>query len=286
LKLTEFLLRLKFEPTIGYIKMLQVVTMLGCPAELERADLLALDLPAAGRNHVLHAFASHEFARKVAQVRAQCEVIGIGDALYPDQLRQIYRPPLLLFARGNTALLKEKITVIVGARYPTKYSQEVLGKLVPNLVQDKWVIASGLARGVDAEAHQAALAAQGLTIAVIGNGLNYFYPSQNRHLQQKIARTGLVLSEYLPDTPPRPYFFPARNRILAGLSQNVIVTEAKEKSGSLITANLALQENRNIFAVPGPVSSTLSRGPNLLIAAGATPLVDYELPACDLNFDI
>jgi DNA processing protein len=105
-------------------------------------------------------------------------------------------------------------------------------------------------------------------------------------LQQKIARTGLVLSEYLPDTPPRPYFFPARNRILAGLSQNVIVTEAKEKSGSLITANLALQENRNIFAVPGPVSSTLSRGPNLLIAAGATPLVDYELPACDLNFDI
>lgn len=286
MKLTEFLLRLKFEPTIGYVKMLQVVTLLGCPAEVERIDLLQLDLPSAGRNHVLHAFASHEFARKVAQVQAQCTVIGIGDDLYPDQLRQIYRPPLLLFARGQLQLLRRKITVIVGARYPTAYSEQVLDQLVPNLVKEEWVIASGLARGVDAAAHQAALAAKGATIAVIGNGLNYFYPSQNRHLQQTISQQGLVLSEYLPDTPPRPYFFPARNRILAGLSQNVIVTEAKEKSGSLITANLALQENRNIFAVPGPVSSALSRGPNLLIAAGATPLVDYQLPISDLAFDI
>jgi DNA processing protein len=286
LKLTEFLLRLKFEPTIGYVKMLQVVTLLGCPAEVERTDLLKLTLPSEGRNHILHAFASHEFSHKVAQVQAQCTVIGIGDDLYPNQLRQIYRPPLLLFARGQLPLLRQKITTIVGARYPTAYSEQVIGQLVPNLVKEDWVIASGLARGVDAAAHRAALTAQGATIAVIGNGLNYFYPSQNRHLQQTICQKGLLLSEYLPDTPPRPYFFPARNRILAGLSQNVIVTEAKEKSGSLITANLALQENRNIFAVPGPVSSSLSRGPNLLIAAGATPLVDYQLPISDLTFDI
>lgn len=286
MKLTEFLLRLKFEPTIGYVKMLQIVTLLGCPAEVERQDLLQLALPIAGRNHVLHAFASHDFARKVAQVQAQCSVIGVGDDLYPDQLRQIYRPPLLLFARGRLELLQKRITVIVGARYPTAYSDRVLQRLVPNLVAENWVIASGLARGVDAAAHRAALAANGATIAVIGNGLNYFYPSQNRSLQQSIGQRGLVLSEYLPDTPPRPYFFPARNRILAGLSQNVIVTEAKERSGSLITANLALQENRNIFAVPGPVSSALSRGPNLLIAAGATPLVDYQLPLSDLTLDI
>lgn len=277
MKLTEFLLRLKFEPTIGYLKTLRLVAQLGCPTELSRRDLLNLSLGRAERNHLLHAFGSHSFAHKVRQVAAQCTVIGISDEAYPAQLREIYQPPLLLFARGNLSLLRQKITVIVGARYPTAYSHQVIRQLVPNLVKDHWAIASGLARGVDGTAHRAALAAGGQTIAVIGNGLNYFYPAENQQLQRKIAQKGLLLSEYLPDTPPRRWRFPERNRILAGLSQNVIVTEAREHSGSLITANLALQENRNIFAVPGPVSSALSRGPNLLIAAGATPVVDYQL---------
>ena len=116
----------------------------------------------------------------------------------------------------------------------------------------------------------------GKTIAVVGNGLNYSYPKENVDLQNQIKQKGLIISEYLPDTPPRPYRFPERNRILAGLSKSIIVTEAREKSGSLITVSLALQENRDIYAVPGPITSSLSAGPNQLIEAGAMPIVDFK----------
>lgn len=148
--------------------------------------------------------------------------------------------------------------------------------MVPNIVRTGQVVASGLAKGVDALAHKAALFNQGETIAVVGNGLNFSYPMQNSALQEEIIQKGLLVSEYLPDTPPRPYRFPERNRILAGLSQSVIITEAKEKSGSLITASLAMQENRDVYAVPGPITNTLSAGPNQLIEDGATPIVDFK----------
>ena len=126
-------------------------------------------------------------------------------------------------------------------------------------------------------AHKAALKFNGQTIAVVGNGLNHFYPQINQHVQKEIAQKGLLVSEYLPDTPPRPYRFPQRNRILAGIAESVIVTEAKQKSGSLITANIALQENRDIYALPGPITSELSQGPNKLIQAGAYPITDFDL---------
>ena len=174
------------------------------------------------------------------------------------------------------SLLKKDIVTIVGSRYPTRYSRDVINRLVPNLLDQNKVIASGLARGVDALAHEATLKNEGRTIAVVGNGLNHSYPTENYSLQEQIKNNGLIISEYLPDTPPRPYRFPERNRILAGLSESIIVTEAKEKSGSLITASLGLQENRDIYAVPGPITSKLSAGPNQLIEAGATPIVDFK----------
>ena len=166
------------------------------------------------------------------------------------------------------------MTVIAGTRQPTGYSQEILDRIIPWLVKQDIVVATGLAHGVESWASRLVLKGQGRPLAVVGNGLNYIYPAENRNLQRAIAQKGLVISEYLPDTPPQPFRFPERDRLLAGLSENVIVTEAGERSGSLITANLALQENRNIFAVPGPIFSERSRGTNKLIAAGATPLVE------------
>ncbi|MBP2057995.1 DNA processing protein [Lactobacillus colini] len=273
----EFYLRLKLKKGIGYQGMQKVMTELGNRQKINRLDIEKINLPLNLKQKVLEAFNNEEITLWVKQILNQCHVITIFDKIYPNQLKECYRSPLILFARGDLKLLTRKITVIVGSRTPTFYSRKVLRKLIPNLIKEGYVIASGLAKGVDAIAHQETLKANGKTIAVIGNGLNHFYPKQNQMLQEEIIKRGLVLSEYLPDTPPMPFRFPERNRILAGLSENVIVSEAKEKSGSLITANIALEENRNIFAVPGPIDSELSKGPNYLIAAGAQPIVNYDL---------
>lgn len=273
---TDFMLRLKLQPGIGYVKMLQIA----CKIDVDEIDLVqlnALDLPYELRQACIKAFLDETAELLIDKIKKQCQVISFFDQEYPSKLRQIYRPPLILFARGDISLLKKEIVTIVGSRMATNYSQTVLTKLVPNLVKDQIVVASGLAKGVDAIAHRATLDSGGKTIAVVGNGLNYYYPSQNESLQKKIIQQGLVISEYLPDTRPKPFRFPERNRILAGLSKAVVITEAKVKSGSLITANLALQENRDIYALPGPITSPLSEGPNRLIEAGAIPVTDFLL---------
>lgn len=276
MKTTNFLLRLKLQKGIGYVKMLKIASQLDT-ADVNLKALMKMDLPSNLKRASLAAYNDDQAEIYVKRIKKQCQVISFFDDVYPEQLRQIYRPPLVLFAQGDVNLLQQKIVTIVGSRMATSYSRSVLTKLVPHLVKKGWVIASGLAKGVDVMAHQAALTIEGKTIAVVGNGLNHFYPLSNYHVQEQIIRRGLILSEYLPDTPPRPFRFPQRNRILAGIAQKVIVTEAQEKSGSLITANLALQENRDIYAVPGPIDNELSAGPNKLIAAGAIPITDYQL---------
>lgn len=272
---TDFLLRLKLERGIGYIKMLQIASQLDSE-KVEAAQLKQLDLPEKLIESSLQAFYNEKYEKIIDRIRKQCSVISFFDDLYPKKLRQIYQPPLILFVRGNTNLLKRPIATIVGARQATNYSQVVIDELMPNLIK-KYVIASGLARGVDGMAHEFALHHGGKTVAVVGNGINHFYPAQNKFLQQEIVEKGLLISEYLPDTPPKPFRFPERNRILAGLSDIVIVTEAREKSGSLITANMALHENRDVYAVPGPITCDLSKGPNRLIEVGAIPIVDFKL---------
>ena len=272
---TDFLLRLKLERGIGYIKMLQIASQLDSE-KVEAAQLKQLDLPEKLIESSLQAFYNEKYEKIIDRIRKQCSVISFFDDLYPKKLRQIYQPPLILFVRGNTNLLKRPIATIVGARQATNYSQVVIDELMPNLIK-KYVIASGLARGVDGMAHESALHHGGKTVAVVGNGINHYYPAQNKFLQQEIVEKGLLISEYLPDTPPKPFRFPERNRILAGLSDIVIVTEAREKSGSLITANMALHENRDVYAVPGPITCDLSKGPNRLIEVGAIPIVDFKL---------
>lgn len=276
MKTTNFLLRLKLQKGIGYVKMLRIASQMNT-ADINIQTIEKMNLPANLKKASLAAYNDSKAETYLNRIKKQCRVIGFFDDEYPERLRQIYRPPLVLFTQGDASLLSQHICTIVGSRKASSYSQMILDKLVPNIVKQNLVVASGLAKGVDVMAHQATLKNNGKTIAVVGNGLNHFYPISNCHVQEQIIKNGLLISEYLPDTPPRPFRFPERNRILAGIAQSVIVTEAKEKSGSLITANLALQENRDIYAVPGPLNSELSVGPNKLIAAGAIPIIDYQL---------
>lgn len=273
---TDFLLGLKLQRGIGYVKLLRIAKELDVD-KVNQAWIDRVDLPQELKSAIIKACCDEKTAKMCQQIKQQCRVISFFDDEYPECLRQIYRPPLILFARGNIELLKKDIITIVGSRLATHYSQKVIEKLVPNIVASGKVIASGLAKGVDTMAHIATLENDGATIAVVGNGLNHYYPVQNQLLQKRIEKQGLILSEYLPDTIAKPYRFPERNRILAGISQGVVVTEAKAKSGSLITANLALQENRDVYAIPGPITSALSEGPNRLIESGAIPVVDYRL---------
>ncbi len=274
---TEFLLRLKMQKGLSYLKILQVMQQMPPDEDVDHEWISCLELPDELILKVESAFFNDRFESAIERVQRQFKIITFFDDLYPVKLREIYRPPVLLFAMGDLGLLEREITVIVGSRTPTAYSRQVIENLMPELLRRKQVIASGLAQGVDAIAHQTTLNYGGKTIAVVGNGLNYFYPQGNMDLQRAIAKKGLLLSEYLPDTPPKPFRFPERNRILAGICKNVIVTEAKEHSGSLITANLALQENRNVYAIPGQINSPLSVGTNQLISAGATPIIGPHL---------
>lgn len=275
---TDFLLKLKLQKDLGYLKLLRIACQLDS-ADITEEQLQRLSLPLDLREMALRVYRDQHLAALSRKVKGQCQVVSFFDCLYPEKLRQIYRPPLLLFARGDLKLLQTKIVAIVGARQASNYSRQVIWGLMPDLVKKGWTVASGLASGADGMAHRAALAKRGATIAVVGNGLNFYYPQQNHALQDKIIDKGLVVSEYLPDTPPRPFRFPQRNRILAGISDSVLVTEARARSGSLITANFAVQENRNVYAVPGPITSSLSQGTNHLLEEGATPIIDFAWPA-------
>ncbi|MBF1726441.1 MAG: DNA-protecting protein DprA [Streptococcus sp.] len=197
------------------------------------------------------------------------KVLTVLDGGYPQRLKEIYLPPIVLFYRGNLSLINQRAVAIVGSRDHSKYAKECIHELIPPIVNDGIVVVSGLARGVDTLAHEETLKTNGNTIAVIGSGLDVFYPPENANLYDMIAKRGLLLSEYPLESRPLKFHFPYRNRIIAGLSHGVCVIEAKEKSGSLITANLALSENREVFAVPGNIFSPHSKGTNSLIEAGA-----------------
>lgn len=197
-------------------------------------------------------------------------VITIFDSDYPPLLKHIYEPPWVLYAKGNIDLLSSlKIISIVGTRQPTKEGIESLRRLIPPLVADGWVIVSGLAVGIDTQAHEIAIENGGNTIAVIAGGFNHIYPKQNKKLAKRLMDDHLILSEHPPHVRPQKWHFPLRNRIISGISLGTVVVQAKEKSGSLITASLALEQGREVFAVPGPIFLEQSKGPNMLIQQGA-----------------
>lgn len=187
---------------------------------------------------------------------------------YPELLKEISSPPLTLYYKGNITLLASPTLAVVGSRTPSQYGKKVTETLSSEL-SHYVVIVSGLALGTDAIAHQAALDSGNTTIAVVANGLDLTHPKTNSALKEKIEKEGLILSEHPPETPPISYRFPQRNRIISGISKGVLVTEATRKSGTLITTKYATEQNRDIFAVPGPILSELSEGPHSLIQDGA-----------------
>jgi len=206
-------------------------------------------------------------------VKGSYQIVALGSDEYPLRLRQIPDAPLLLYVRGDANVLSQLGVSVVGTRRPSAYGSSVAHRLAHDLAARQLVIVSGLARGVDSAAHRGALEAKGKTVAVLGSGLNVIYPRENRSLADQIAESGAVISEFPLGTGPTPENFPIRNRIISGLSLGVVVVEAAEYSGSLITARLALEQNREVFAVPGNITSAQSFGPNHLIKQGAK-LVD------------
>jgi len=198
-------------------------------------------------------------------------IITLADKAYPVYLKEIFAPPPLLYAKGNFDIFNKHAVSIVGTRNPTMYGKTATTILTRGLVEQNLVIVSGLARGIDTFAHECALQYVGYTIAVLGSGIDRIYPQNNTALSEKISHSGILLSEFPMGTPPEAFNFPRRNRIISGLSAGVVVIEAGQKSGSLITANYGLQQSREIFAVPGPITSPMSTGTFNLLRQGAIP---------------
>ena len=196
------------------------------------------------------------------------------DPAFPPLLAAIHDPPPQLFLRGSTdaTMLSAPAVAVVGARACSSYGRSVARSLARELAAGGLVVVSGLARGIDGEAHRGALEASGRTIAVLGCGIDRDYPAAHAELAGRIAENGLVISEYEPGVEPAPWRFPARNRIIAGLCAATVVVEARERSGALITADFALEEGRDVLAVPGEITSSLSAGTNALLKLGATPV--------------
>lgn len=199
----------------------------------------------------------------------EIEVIAISDVNYPAALREIYDPPITLFAKGNLTFLGEKSIGVVGSRDATNYGFNTAKELSYSLSHNNIVIVSGLAKGIDKAAHIGALNANGNTIAVLGCGIDICYPKENVLIYKEILKKGLIISEYIVGTKPEAGNFPARNRIISGLSNGVVIVEAKSKSGAIITADFALEQGRTVYAVPGNINSVQSGGTNELIKQGA-----------------
>ncbi len=211
------------------------------------------------------------------------ELVPLTDPRYPGRLKEIFDPPPLLYARGRVELLGSLMLAVVGTRRPTPYGLAAAGRLARDLSAAGLTIVSGMARGIDTTAHRAALDSQGGTVAVFGCGVDELYPAENGKLAKEIAAKGLIISEFPMGTPPYPQNFPVRNRIVSGMSAGVLVVEGGEYSGSAITAKLAAEQNREIFAVPGNITSKVSWGPNLLIKQGAKLVQEWNDVVSELS---
>lgn len=202
--------------------------------------------------------------------------IYISDDIYPQQLKEINNPPIKLFTIGNLELLKMPCVAIVGTRRSSPYGRWVATEISKRVADAGCCVVSGMAEGIDSAAHKGALSANGKTIAVLGTGIDVCFPKSNIDLYKRLSKEGLILSEYEPGTKGYPANFPMRNRIISGLSEKVVVVEGAYKSGSMITANLANEQGRDVYSVPGNINQPNSTGTNLLISDGATPILSID----------
>lgn len=207
--------------------------------------------------------------------RLGISILTLEDPQYPKKLLSIEFPPPVLYFKGTIEERDEYAIAVVGTRHITSYGRQVAGELGRFLAQNNVTVISGLARGVDAVAHEAALNAGGRTLAVLGSGVDVIYPPEHRSLAERVIANGAVISDYYPGTPPEGVNFPPRNRIISGLSMATVIVEAGERSGAMITAEFAATQGREVFAVPGSIYALRSKGTNRLIRDGALPLLDF-----------
>ena len=265
---------LAMTPGMGPRRILRSVERCGCAARvlhLPLTELEGLGMPAQSAQFIASGEAAHAADQELEKAAGTgAAVVTYGDEAYPARLREIFDPPALLWLRGDAALLARPALAVVGTRHPTPYGTGMAGRLSRDLAMRGLIVLSGMARGVDTAAHKGALEAKRPTIAVWGTGVDVIYPKENKALaEQIVAGGGAILSEYPLGTFPAPQNFPRRNRILSGMSVGVLVIEAGEYSGTRVTARCALEQNREVFAVPGNVTTKNAWGPNLLIKQGA-----------------
>ena len=267
-------LALAMTPGVGPRRLLRAVERCGCAARvlhLPLTELEGLQLPAQSAQFIASGEAAHAADQELEKLAGTAAgIVTFHDEAYPERLREIYDPPALLWTRGDAALLAKPALAVVGTRHPTPYGTGMAERLSRDLAMRGLIILSGMARGVDTAAHKGALAAKRPTIAVWGTGVDVIYPKENKSLaEQVVAGGGLILSELPLGTFPAPQNFPRRTRILSGMSVGVLVIEAAEYSGTRVTARCALEQNREVFAVPGNVTTKNAWGPNMLIKQGA-----------------
>jgi DNA processing protein len=252
----------------------QLLDRFGSPAQVFAASRGALEASGVKSETVRELHDSEILEKAGAEIerleKLGAQVITLEDEDYPPLLREIYDPPIALYVRGDLRRACERpCLAVVGSRRCSTYGINAAASLARDLAAQGLTIVSGMARGIDAAAHRGALEAAGLTVAVVGTGLEMTYPKEHKKLEGEIAASGAVISEFPLGTPPLPQNFPYRNRVLSGLCFGVLIVEAAEHSGSLITARLAYEQGREVFAVPGTITSQTSFGPNYLIKDGA-----------------
>ncbi len=282
-------LALRMVPGVGTLGTLKLLNKLKSPQAIFRASATELEAAGLSPSQARNVASGCAFEDAVTQqqklMAAGAQLITIHDPVYPQRLREIFDPPLVLFTIGQIELIGSHSLAVVGTRSPTPYGIAAAERLSADLAKAGLSIVSGMARGIDSAAHKAALNANGSTIAVLGCGVDVLYPSSNRKLYDDVAKRGLLLSEFPMEAPAFPQNFPVRNRIVSGISLGVLIVEGAQHSGSGITARLAMDQGREVFAVPGNITSKMSWGPNLLIKEGGAKLVQEwsdvtnELPA-------
>jgi DNA processing protein len=267
-------------PGLGTLSAQRLLNHLKSPRAIFRASASELEAtgisPAQARNVASGCAYEDALDQQQKMMAAAAQLITIQDPRYPQHLREIFDPPLILFALGRVELLLQASIAVVGTRRPTPYGMAASERLSGDLAKAGLTIVSGMARGIDTAAHKAALAAGGDTIAVFGCGIDVLYPADNRRLYQEIAQKGLLLTEFPMGAPAFPQNFPIRNRIVSGISLGVLIIEGAQHSGSAITAKLAMDQGRDVFAVPGNITSKMSWGPNLLIKQGAKLVQEWS----------
>ncbi|SDF49264.1 DNA processing protein [Terriglobus roseus] len=274
-------LALVLTPGMGATRTLRAMSLASSPAaifSMSLTELEALQMPAASARFIFEGKAKATALEEVQRLEEQnANYITHGCPEYPDRLREIYDPPAVLWYRGDVSILAEPGIAVVGTRHPSVYGAGMAQMLSRELAARGMVILSGMARGVDTEAHKGALDGRGKTVAVWGTGIDVIYPKENKRLAEQILMYGgCILSEYPLGTFPAPQNFPVRNRILSGMSVGVLVIEAAEHSGTRITARCAMEQNRDVYAVPGNVTNKGSWTPNTLIKQGARLTATWE----------